>query len=93
MSQYTYFTLPFDNLPQNPGYTVYFATWSTQPPTDSDAKPLVVCCTTGVAPQGATVLVSSALKDPPPPPPPPFAVSSSTYSTTLSAWLAAGRSL
>jgi hypothetical protein len=93
MSQYTYFTMPFESLPQSPGYTVWFATWSTQRPTDQDAKPLVVCCTTGVAPQGATVLVSSALKDPPPPPPPPLSVTTSDYSATLAAWLAAGRSL
>lgn len=92
MSQYTYFTMPFESLPQTPGYTVYFASWSTERPADPDAKPLVVCCTVGPAPQGSTVLASS-LKDPPPPPPPPLAASTSDYQTTLTAWLAAGRSL
>lgn len=92
MTMYTYFTLPYENLPQTPGYTVWFASWSSSPPSDPDANPLVVCCTVGSAPQGATVLASS-LKDPPPPPPPPLAATTSDYQTALAAWLATGRSL
>jgi hypothetical protein len=96
MSQYrTYFTIPFNSVPQTPSYDVWFATWSTERPTvDPDDKPpFVVGCTTGTAPQGATVLGSS-IKDPIPPPPPPLAsINTSDYQSTVQTWLSLGRGL
>ena len=96
MSQsYTYFTLPFNSVPKTPTYTVWFASWSTDRPTveAGDNPPFVVCCTTGQAPQGSTVLGSS-IKDPfPPPPPPPASINASDYQTTMASWLALGRGL
>jgi hypothetical protein len=87
--------MPFSQVPSSPNYTVWFASWTTERPAadPNNSPPFVVCCTTGQAPQGATVLGSS-IKDPIPPPPPPFAViKTSDYQLTLESWLAAGRSL
>lgn len=85
----TYFTIPYSQLPSNPGYTVYYATWTTTPPADAGTTPpFIVCCTTGSAPEGATVLASS-IKDPTPPPLLQLgSISTSDYETKVQTWLA-----
>ncbi|HEY6175553.1 MAG TPA: hypothetical protein VIX73_13940 [Kofleriaceae bacterium] len=91
----TYFTIPFNDVPQTPSYNVWFATWSTQRPTvdPQDKPPFVVGCTTGQVPQGGTSLGTS-IKDPIPPPPPPLSsLNTSDYQSTVQTWLASGRGL
>lgn len=87
-----YFMIPFANVPQNPDYKVWFATWSTQPPTLEPGMqpPLVIGATAGPLPAGAVPLAGGG-KDPPPPPPPLAAGSQAEYQAALIAWLTIGR--
>jgi hypothetical protein len=90
MSQSTkYFAIPFDNVPKDPTYTVWFATWSTERPAVEPGTypPWVVGVTEDdVLPAGATLL-GTCSKDPPPPPPPAAPVSMADYQTSVSNWL------
>src|SRR6187402_1539686 len=72
-SNHQYFVIPFENVSEEPPYTVWFATWSRERPVVGPgmAPPMVVGVTTAEElPDGATLLASGS-KDPPPPPPPP----------------------
>jgi hypothetical protein len=69
--EHKYFRIPFANVPANPTYTVWFASWSTERPTVEPGMPDPY--TIGVTkdaqlPPGAT-LIATSTKDPPPPPP------------------------
>ena len=91
-----YFTIPFENVPASPDYTVWYATWTKERPAVDPGvnPPLVVGATMDEKlPTGATLL-GSGTKDPlpPPPPPPPGVISQSVYQKTVSEWLAASRS-
>jgi hypothetical protein len=87
---YQYFNIPFDLVPKDPPppYTVWFATWSTQPPVlePGMAPPVAMGVTENELPAGAVAL-GAATKDPPPPPPPLDAVIMSDYQASLSQWL------
>lgn len=87
---YQYFTIPFDSVPkdQSPPYTVWFANWSTTPPTlePGMAAPLVIGATATDLPTGAVALGTSS-KDPPPPPPSLATSDLSDYQASLSQWL------
>jgi len=87
---YQYFTIPFDLVPKDqiPPYTVWFATWSTEPPSVEPgmAPPLVIGASENELPAGV-VLLGSGGKDPPPPPPPPSFVGISDYQASVSRWL------
>ena len=91
---YQYFRIPYALVPtsQPPPYTVYYATWSTQPPVlePGMAPPLVVGVTDSEIPDGSIVL-GMASKDPPPPPPPP-AIGIADFQSSISLWLQASRS-
>lgn len=95
MSIYKYFTIPFECVPEDPSYKVWFATWSTERPAvvPGVPPPLVVGVTPAEElPPGATLL-SSGSKDPPPPPPPPplAAVSLTDYQQVVGQSLALDR--
>jgi len=83
-----YFMIPFENVPQNPDYQVWFASWSTQRPTLEPGMqaPVVVGATTGPLPAGAVPLTAGG-KDPPPPPPPLAAGTPADYQAALAAWV------
>jgi hypothetical protein len=87
---YQYFNIPFEPAlnDQAPPYTVWYATWSTQPPVLEPGMlpPLVLCATADEPPEGAIALGTGS-KDPPPPPPPPIAGPISDYRASVSAWL------
>jgi hypothetical protein len=92
MSQY--FVIPYDKLPDNPDYKVWYATWTTEPPKGlpPEAKLMVVGVTTGDRlPNGAVSLASSD-KDPLPPPPPDLLAyedsALSAYQDSFKQWLA-----
>lgn len=87
-----YFMIPFEKLPQNPDYHVWYASWSTQRPTLEPGvqAPIVVCATTGPLPAGAVPLAAGG-KDPPPPPPALVPGSPSDYQAALITWLDIGR--
>lgn len=92
---YKYFVIPFDKVPDNPTYTVWFATWSKDRPLVEPGMnpPMVVgAAAEDKLPTGA-VLLGNASKDPqpPPPPPPPLTFTESDYQRTVSHWLAIGR--
>lgn len=67
-----YFVIPFDKLPENPDYDVWYATWTTERPAKvpPGAQPMVVGVTTGDKLPDGVVLLASYDKDPLPPPPP-----------------------
>ncbi len=91
-SNYRYFEIPFENVPQDPTYTVWYATWSTQRPVLEPGMnpPMVVGVTAeSTLPAGATLLGDGS-KDPPPPPP-SLTLSQSDYQKTVSDWLGIGR--
>jgi len=94
MSQsYKYFVIPFEDVPANPSYTVWYATWSEKRPTEPGKNqfPMVVGVTTEANLPAGAVLLGDGLKDPPPPPPPPPSLTStpSDYLTSCSLWLSA----
>jgi hypothetical protein len=91
MSDCKYFVIPFDSVPNNPGYTVWYASWSTQRPSLEPGMqpPVVVGVTSGDLPAAATPLAAGG-KDPPPPPP-PLTANMSSYQSSISAWIQLGR--
>lgn len=92
-SQNKYFVIPFENVPADPTYTVWFSTWSRERPLVEPgmSPPLVVGVTADAElPTGATLLGDGS-KDPPPPPPPLSAFSQSEYQSSVSTWLELGR--
>lgn len=93
MSQSKYFVIPFEDVPAEPGFQVWYATWSQERPAvePGASPPLVVGVTAGELPRNAAML-GSATKDPPPPPPPlDGAAAPSSYQQTFSAWLESSR--
>ena len=95
MSQsYQYFVIPFENVPDAPEYTVWFAAWSRVRPIVEPGMnpPFVVGATRGTLPAGA-VLLGDSDKDPIPPPlpPAPSTVSSSNYQKSVRVWLELSR--
>lgn len=87
---YQYFRIPFNDLPkdQPPPYTVWFASWSTQPPVLEPGMPppFVICVTENELPAGAVALGTGS-KDPPPPPPALAPISVSDYQASVGQWL------
>lgn len=94
MSNYKYFLIPFENVPANPPYQVWYATWSKTPPLLEPGMnpPMVVGATLEELPAGATLLDSGS-KDPlPPPPPPPPGFHELDYQKAVTDWMMLGRS-
>lgn len=95
MPIYTFFTIPFELVPSDPPYRVWFASWSRTVPElkTNEPRPFVVGATRGELPQSATVL-GTGLKDRPeeeaPPPPPAVPTTLSEYGAALNAWLSRG---
>ena len=94
-TDYKYFAIPFENVPDEPSYTVWFATWSKERPVlePGMSAPMVVGVTANDRlPEGA-VLLGDSSKDPvpPPPPPPPAVLDQSAYQQSFTEWLAGGR--
>ena len=91
---YTYFSIPFENVPDDPQYAVWFASWSKQRPTLEPGMnaPFVVGATAGPLPAGAT-LIANIVKDPIPPclPPAPVEASMKEYQKSVKEWIALGR--
>lgn len=89
---FKYFTIPFQNVPSKPNYTVWYATWSNQPPAIEPGMslPVVIGVTKDdTLPPSATLLVASGTKEPPPPPPPlPPRGITAEYQASFSTWLA-----
>jgi hypothetical protein len=84
-----YFVIPFANVPDNPTYTVWYASWSTERPILEPG--MLPPCTIGVTgdgklPPGAT-LVATSTKEPPPPPPALAASTPPEYEAAFSTWL------
>ena len=94
-SNHKYFVIPFENVPEKPPYTVWFATWSRERPVvePGTQPPMVVGVTAEeTLPAGATLLGGGS-KDPPPPPPPPppSIVSQPAYQGLVDQWLSGDR--
>jgi hypothetical protein len=91
MSQY--FVIPFDQLPEKPDYTVWYATWTTERPAEvpPGGTPTVVGVTTGDKLPDGAVLLASYDKDPLPPPPPDLLAygdsALSAYQKSFELWL------
>jgi hypothetical protein len=94
-TDYKYFAIPFENVPADPSYTVWFATWSKERPVLEPGMnaPMVVGVTTSTTLPAGAVLLASGSKDPvpPPPPPPPAVMDPSAYQRSVTEWLASGR--
>jgi hypothetical protein len=90
-----YFTIPFEDVPANPSYTVWFATWSRERPLLEPGMnpPLVVGVTSDSTLPAGAFLLGGGSKDPqpPPPPPPPMSFNPSDYQRSVSEWLEVGR--
>jgi hypothetical protein len=91
---YNYFACPLIDIPKDPPYTVWFASWvadqngyswTTQRPA-SDAPTWGVWATTGSPPPDATVLGSGG-KDLPPPPLTFPSNTLSDFQKTFASWL------
>ena len=95
-SNLKYFEIPFDNVPEQPTYTVWFATWSRERPLLEPGMnpPMVVGITAeDEIPAGAALIgISSKDPPPPPPPPPPSGFGASEYQAAVRDWLAIDRS-
>ena len=91
-SEYTFFTIPFNSVPQNPPYQTWFADWTDQRPElkTNEPRPFVVGATRNGVPQGATVLATGFKNslDKPPLPPSPSA-NFSDYQECVKRWLCA----
>jgi hypothetical protein len=88
---YQYFSIPFDLVPTNPpGYTVWYASWSTTRPLVEPGMtpPFTVGVTSDELPPGATLLGVRS-KDPPAPPPPLTDLSS--FQETMAQWFLISR--
>jgi hypothetical protein len=84
-----YFSIPFANVPNNPTYTVWFASWSTERPIIEPGMlpPFAIGVTKDdQLPAGATLLASST-KEPPPPPPALADGTSSEYQSAFNVWM------
>jgi hypothetical protein len=94
-SNHKYFLIALENVPANPCYTTWFATWSTERPIVAPgmAPPLVVGVTSAETLPVGAMLLGAGGKDPPPPPPPlaPSAVCQLDYQKLVSLWLAGDR--
>jgi hypothetical protein len=92
--QHTYFTIPFELVPQDPPYKVWFASWTAVKPrlnSQTEPRPFVIGVTSDTVPPGATLLGTgrrSPSSAPPPPPPPTVGLAS--YQTAIATWLQAG---
>jgi hypothetical protein len=91
---YNYFAVPLSDVPKDPPYPMWFATWvadqhgyswSTQRPT-YDAPTYAVAATTSTPPPTATTLGSGG-KDLPPPPLTFASSSLSDFQKTFASWL------
>jgi len=72
MSQdYKYFVIPFKNVPDDPTYTVWYASWSKERPSVVRGMPAPVAI--GVTKDDKlppeAILIANSTKEPPPPPP------------------------
>ena len=89
-SEYTFFTIPFGSVPQNPPYRAWFADWTDLRPElkTNEPRPFVVGATRDGVPQGATVLATGFRDelDRPPLPPSP-SVNLSDYQECVKRWL------
>jgi hypothetical protein len=70
---YTYFMIPFDAVPANPSYPVWYAvksppniTWSTECPNPPPDSTWVVGRVCDEAPAGMTIIARSGKPSPPP---------------------------
>jgi hypothetical protein len=89
-----YFLIPYEQVPEQPAYAVWFATWSQDRPRLEPGMnpPMVVGATTEDRLPAGAVLLAGASKDPqPPPPPPPPSFTASDYQRAVSDWLSIGR--
>lgn len=93
--KHTYFTVPFEAVPQDPPYTVWFASWTAVKPrlgSENEPRPFVVGVTKAHVPPGATPLGTGPRSPscPPPPPPSPASVSLASYRESFASWLRTG---
>lgn len=67
----SYFSIPFADVPLQPPYVAWYATWSiSRPVVEEGGLPsLVIGAISGAVPEGGTFIIALD-KDPPPPPPP-----------------------
>lgn len=98
MTEFKYFMIPASAVPSDPTYKVWYATWSSAPPTDVGSGatgPMAIGVTSDERlPEGAT-LIATTSKDPPPPPlaPPPLSADALTsYQQEFQGWLLSSRS-
>jgi hypothetical protein len=90
MPECKYFKIPFDKVPANPTFKVWYATWSeVRPEIDRGLPPPLVVgfIEDGTLPPGATKLASSSASKTPPTPPPPFSGSEAEYAAAVAVWL------
>lgn len=82
----SYFSIPFAEVPEQPPYLAWFATWSSwRPVVDPGVPaPLAIGATDGTVPPGAKFIIP-LLKDPPPPP--PVLPAPDTSLASYAAWL------
>jgi len=90
-----YFTIPFEMVPPDPPYSVWFASWTAVKPrlnSENEPRPFVIGVTQGSLPPGATPL-GTGRRTPsslPPVPPSPARVSLASYRDAFEAWLRTG---
>ena len=92
---YTYFSIPFESVPDDPKYTVWFACWSQKRPVLEPGMnaPFVIGATTGPVPMGG-IEIGTSIKDPIPPPSPPPAPTDANrgeYQKSVREWIKLGR--
>jgi hypothetical protein len=93
--KHTYFTIPFEMVPQEPPYTVWFASWTSVKPrlsSEETPRPFVVGVTKTRVPKEGTPLGTGhrSPNHPPPPPPSPVSVSLASYQEAFGNWLQTG---
>lgn len=97
--EYQYFAIPYEAVnQQEPGFAVWYASWSTSPPTQVEPGmpgPMAIgFAEVGKVPANATLLGKATTKTPPPPPPPPALVGDLVgYQVTFDEWQARRRAL
>jgi hypothetical protein len=84
-----YFMIPFKNVPSNPAYTVWYATWSNQRPVIEPGmnQPVVIGVTKDDTLPASATLLAESTKEPPPPPPPLSPGGITEYQAAFSTWL------